>query len=48
MRGGLGDVNYYDDYIIGKWFALDPETGEKYWSRWFFRPNHICGYADGV
>lgn len=43
-----GHVDYYDQYVIGQWFVLDSETGKLYWSRQFFRPTTICGFANDV
>lgn len=43
-----GHVDYYDQYVIGQWFAIDAETGAQYWTRRFVRPTTVCGCAHGV
>ncbi|KAA5541926.1 hypothetical protein FYK55_17170 [Roseiconus nitratireducens] len=43
-----GHVDYYGQYVIGQWFALDAETGTQYWTRRFFRPTTVCGCAHDV
>jgi hypothetical protein len=41
-----GHVDYYGQYVIGQWFALNADTGTEYWSRRFFRPTtvFVCKY----
>jgi hypothetical protein len=43
-----GHVDYYGPYVIGQWFALDAESGTEYWSRRFFRPTDVRGFAQNV
>lgn len=43
-----GHVDYYGQYVIGQWFALDADTGRQYWSRRLFRPTTVLGCAHGV
>lgn len=43
-----GHVDYFGRHVIGQWFALDAESGTKYWSRQFFRPTTVCGCSDDV
>lgn len=43
-----GNVDYYGQYVIGQWFALDAETGTEYWSKKFHRPTTLRGCAHDV
>lgn len=40
-----GHVDYYGQYVIGQWFALDAETGTEHWAGKFFRPTTVCDCA---
>jgi hypothetical protein len=48
LTNWYGHVGYYGPYVIGQWFALDANTGAERWSRRFFRPNAVIGYAHEV
>ncbi len=43
-----GHVEYYGQYVIGQWFALNANTGSEYWSRRFLRPTTVCDCAHDV
>ena len=43
-----GHVDYYGQYVIGQWFALDAQTGAEHWSRTFYRPTTVCDCAHDV
>ena len=43
-----GHVDYYGQYVIGQWFALNATTGAELWSRRLFRPTTVYGCSHHV
>lgn len=43
-----GHVQLLSTHVLGQWFCLDRESGERKWQRRMFRPNTIDGVESGV